>query len=119
MSTARAVVVESISKRKLRGLPSRLRKVSPSERLNTIREMAQALIDEAESLDREHALAEIPAAKLDLKSGIDFFDEVRRFEIQLITVALKYARGNQAKAARLLGLGTTTLNYKVKSYGLA
>ena len=121
MSTARVAIVEAISKRKLRGLPSRLRKVSPSERLNAIREMAQALTDEAESLEREHALAETSgtAAKLDLKSGIDFFDEVRRFEIQLITVALKYARGNQAQAARLLGLGTTTLNYKIKAYGLA
>jgi DNA-binding protein Fis len=120
MSTARVAVVESISKRKLRGLPSHLRKATPSERLEKIREMAQALIEETASLDRENTLAETSTAatKLDIKSGIDFFEEVRRFETKLITMALKYSGGNQARAARLLGLGTTTLNYKIKAYEL-
>jgi DNA-binding protein Fis len=40
---------------------------------------------------------------------------VRRFEIKLIGRALN-VRGNVARAARLLGLGTTTLNYKIKAY---
>mgnify|MGYP003297424835 CR=1 FL=1 len=82
--------------------------------------MAGALLEESESLEREHALAEASAVpdSLDIKSGIDFFEEVRRFEIQLITHALKYSGGNQARAARLLGLGTTTLNYKIKAYEL-
>ena len=120
MSTARSAVLESISKRKLRVLPSRLRKTTPSERLEKIRGMAQALMEETESLDRENALAETSASanRLDIKSGIDFFEEVRRFETKLITLALKYSGGNQARAARLLGLGTTTLNYKIKAYEL-
>lgn len=82
--------------------------------------MASALLEESELLEREHALAEASAVpdSLDIKSGIEFFEEVRRFEIQLITLALKYSGGNQARAARLLGLGTTTLNYKVKAYEL-
>jgi DNA-binding NtrC family response regulator len=119
MSTSVAVV-ESISKRRLRGLPSRLRKAHPSQRLGKIREMAGALLAEAESLDRENALAEAATVtnSLDIKSGINFFDEVKRFEVQLITLALQYAGGNQARAARLLGLGTTTLNYKIKAYEL-
>src|SRR6266511_2150267 len=115
MSTAKAVV-ESISRRSLRGLPSR--KEVPAHRLERIRETAAALLDEAESLDHENALAEASAApnKLDLKSGVDFFEEVRRFEMRLISRALALTGGNQARAARLLGLGTTTLNYKIKSY---
>lgn len=115
MSTAKAVV-ESISKGHLRGLPSR--KAVPSHRLERIREMANALFTEAESLERENALAEASAVpdRLDLNSGVDFFEEVRRFEMRLISRALELTGGNQARAARMLHLGTTTLNYKIKSY---
>jgi len=117
MSTAKAAIVESISKRRLRGLPSRLRKAPPAQRLENIREMAGALLAEAESLERDNALAEVSAApdNLNIQSGIDFFEEVQRFEIRLITLALQCSKGNQAHAARLLGLGTTTLNYKIKA----
>lgn len=120
MSTARAAIIESISKRRLNDLPSKLRKTGPSERLEQIREIAEVLLDQAESLERENVLAEASAKpdSLDIKSGIDLFDEVRRFEIKLIKLALDETSGNQAQAARLLGLGTTTLNYKIKSYQL-
>lgn len=120
MGTAKAAIVESISRRHLRGLPSRPRKASTSQRLEKIREMASALAEAAESLEGEQALAEAYATPntLDIKSGVDFFEEVRRFESQLITVALKHSGGNQRRAARLLGLGTTTLNYKIKAYEL-
>ena len=43
-------------------------------------------------------------------------EEVRGFEMRLISRALELTGGNQARAARMLGLGTTTLNYKIKSY---
>jgi DNA-binding NtrC family response regulator len=116
MSTAKAAIVESISKRSLRGLPSR--NAAPAERLQRIRDMASALLREAESLEHENALAETSAAfdNLNVKSQVNFFDEVRRFEMRLIGRALELAGGNQARAARILGLGTTTLNYKIKSY---
>ena len=115
MSTAKAVV-ESISGRRLVGLPSRSE--GAPQRLERIREMATVLLDEAASLEREASLAEASAApnKLDLNSGIDFFEEVRRFEMRLISRALELTGGNQARAARMLGLGTTTLNYKIKAY---
>jgi DNA-binding NtrC family response regulator len=116
MSTAKAEIVESISKRNLRGLPSR--KAAPAERLEKIRDLAGALLQEAELLDHENALAETAAAvdNLNVRSRVSFFDEVRRFEMRLIGRALEVAGGNQARAARILGLGTTTLNYKIKSY---
>jgi DNA-binding NtrC family response regulator len=118
MSTAKAAIVESISKRRLRGLPSPRRKAAPAERLEKIKDMASALLQEAESLDHENALAEASAAvdNLNAKSGVNFFDEVRQFEMRLIGRALELTGGNQARAARILGLGTTTLNYKIKSY---
>jgi transcriptional regulator with PAS, ATPase and Fis domain len=120
MSTAKATVVASMNKRHLRGLPSKVRSAQPSERLERIREMASTLLKEASSLEHENGLAEATATAETLheKSQLNFFEEVRRFEIRLIERALELAGGNQARAAKLLGLGTTTLNYKIKSYNL-
>ena len=116
MSTTQAAILDQISKPQLRGLPSR--KVVAAERLNKIREMASALVEEAETLEHENALAEAAATaeNLNLKSRVDFFEEVKRFEVRLISRALEVSGGNQARAAKLLGLGTTTLNYKIKAY---
>src|ERR1043165_3322708 len=52
----------------------------------------------------------------DIKPGLDFYREVRRFEITLIQRALRHAGGKQTQAASLLGLCTTTLNSKIKAY---
>ena len=121
MSTAKAAIIESIARRRLRAVPSRARKPAPSQRLEKIKEMATALLDEAASLDHENALQEATATigNLNPSSRLDFFDEVTRFETRLIQRALELTGGNQARAARMLGLGTTTLNYKIKTYGIA
>ena len=121
MSTAKAAIIETIPKPRLRGLPSRQRKPAAAQRLDKIKEMAAALLDEAESLNHENAMAEasMSITNIDSKSGLDFFEEVKRFEVRLISRALEVTGGNQARAARLLGLGTTTLNYKIKTYQLA
>lgn len=120
MSTAKSILADSLptSAPSLRGLPSR--KAATAERVSKIRDLATALLDEAESLDHDHAISEVSATleNLNLKSRVDFFEEVRRFEIKLISRALELTGGNQARAARLLGLGTTTLNYKIKAYQL-
>ena len=55
---------------------------------------------------------------IDIQNGISLPDEVRRFETSLIRYALDRTNGHQTRAARLLGLKTTTLNAKVKHYGL-
>jgi len=49
---------------------------------------------------------------------IDFYDEVQRYEIELIKRALKACNGNQTRAAKLLHLKSTTLSTKMKHYGL-
>ena len=120
MSTAKAELVEAANKRHLRGLPSRVRKGEANDRVKRMRDLASALLEESAALDHEGELAEASAtiSTLSPTNSIDFFEEVRRFEIRLITRALELASGNQTRAAELLGLGTTTLNYKVKTYGL-
>lgn len=45
-------------------------------------------------------------------------DEVMRFELQLIMRAIETCGGNQARAAKLLRVNRTTLNAKIKRYGL-
>ncbi len=47
---------------------------------------------------------------------VDLKDAVQKFEIELIIAALEKTRGNQSKAARLLGVKHTTLNAKLKRY---
>lgn len=75
-----------------------------------MKNVALALISEGAMQPR--AGAELP----DAPAAMSFYDEVRRFEIGLITRALRRAHGKQAAAARLLGLKTTTLNAKMKQY---
>jgi two-component system response regulator PilR (NtrC family) len=88
---------------------------APSEstvdvRLNTLRETALRLLDEVESL--------AVSRPVDIKRGARFSDEVRQFEVSLIRTALGRTSGSQTRAARLLGLKPTTLNAKIKRYGI-
>lgn len=52
----------------------------------------------------------------DLEQGVDFYTEVRRFEVGLTQRALIRTGGSQTRAASLLGLNTSTLNTKIKAY---
>ena len=88
---------------------------APSEsnvdvRLNTLRETVLQLLDEVESL--------AISRPVDIKRGARFSDEVRQFEVSLIRTALGRTSGSQTRAARLLGLKPTTLNAKIKRYGI-
>jgi DNA-binding protein Fis len=77
-------------------------------------------VREAQTLARDKAFTDeaVRLQSLDVARGIDFYGEVERFETALIKLALKQADGNQAKAARLLGLRATTLNSKIKLYNI-
>ena len=58
------------------------------------------------------------AAVGEIGKGINFYEEVRRFEIDLIRRALEQTGGHQSRAARLLGMNATTLNSKIKTYNI-
>ena len=51
-------------------------------------------------------------------ASLNLRDEVRRFEIELINYGLQQTHGHQGRAARLLGMNASTLNAKLKLYGL-
>jgi transcriptional regulator with GAF, ATPase, and Fis domain len=83
---------------------------SVDARLNILRETVLELLNEVESL--------AISRPIDIKHGACFSDEVRQFEVSLIRTALGRTSGSQTRAARLLGLKPTTLNAKIKRYGI-
>lgn len=78
--------------------------------------LAKALATEIETLKAE--LSNNQNEPIDDDDGIDFYDEVERYEIELIRSALNHCGGNQTQAAKLLNLKSTTLHAKMKHYGL-
>jgi DNA-binding NtrC family response regulator len=93
-----------------------------SERVRGLKEMVFDLLKEVQSLEHEELVLELTAPQnsfnLDIEKGIKFEDVVRQFETNIIQQALSITGGNQARAARLLGIKPNTLNYKVKLYNL-
>jgi transcriptional regulator with GAF, ATPase, and Fis domain len=86
----------------------RLREITLPDRIKALREITLSLLTELELL--ESLAAPAPERSLRLE------DEVKRFEIALIRAAMVKTKGNQAGAARLLGVKHTTLNAKIKRY---
>lgn len=83
---------------------------STGQNLASLKELAFRLLREVQGIGEVHSL--------NLESGLDFYDEVTRFEIDLIRRALLQTSGHQVRAARLLNLKVTTLNSKIKHYNI-
>lgn len=81
-----------------------------SNHVEVLKDLAQALIREIDRLRN----TQLP----DVEQGVDFYEEVRRFEVNLIRSALERTGGHQTRAARLLGINVTTLNHKIKRYNI-
>jgi transcriptional regulator with GAF, ATPase, and Fis domain len=88
---------------------------SANNRIDALKSLAVLLLREVESLENNSG-----TSKNNITSGekINLQEEVSRFEIELIQNALLQANGNQRVAARLLGIKATTLNAKIKRYGI-
>jgi transcriptional regulator with PAS, ATPase and Fis domain len=78
--------------------------------IDTLNRLAAQLAAAVETLEE-------PAVPT-IENGLDFYEEVRKFEISLIQRALKMAGGVQNRAAIILNLKHTTLNTKIKQYKL-
>jgi len=76
----------------------------------SLRELTFKLLRKVQSIGEAHTP--------NIESGIDFYDEVTRFEIDLIERALIRTGGQQRQAARLLNLKVTTHNSKIKHYNI-
>lgn len=80
-------------------------------KLILLKEILSSMLDQMETLRNVRAVS--------VRRGINLYDEVRRFEIDIIECALEQTSGNQARAARLLGINQTTLNQKIKRYNIS
>jgi DNA-binding NtrC family response regulator len=90
------------------------------ERVRGLKNLIYTLLHEVQTLEHDELLSELTTpremGRLDIEKGIKFDDVVRQFETNIIRRALLITGGNQARAARLLGIKPNTLNYKVKLY---
>lgn len=79
-------------------------------RIKDLRTAIHTLLREAEIRTRP--------VKIDPEKGIDFYENVERYEAELIRSALDATGGRQNKAARLLNLRTSTLSWKIKKLAI-
>jgi len=83
-------------------------------RLLTLKDLAHAFLEELGTV------GDVGGPPAETREGpIDFYDEVRRFEIEMIQSALRRTGGVQTEAAALLGLKPSTLHAKIKHYRLS
>lgn len=78
--------------------------------LISLREAALTVLREVDSLTSRETNG-------NQKFGLQ--EEVQRYESELIKNALQRTRGNQRRAAQLLGVKVTTLNCKIKRLGIS
>lgn len=105
--------------RELENVIERAVVIAPPERI-TVDCLPDEILDprSAEEFLRRMSGEKLASPPLDLSQGFSFYDEVAKFEINLIRQALEFTGGNQSRAARLLGMNTTTLNSKIKAYNI-
>jgi len=100
--------------------PLRMADYPARNRMQRLAELANTLSKEVETLASDKAFTEESnkLRTMNIAEGIDFYEEVTSFEINLIKLALDHTGRNQAAAARLLHIKPTTLNFKIKLYGI-
>lgn len=95
----------------LRPVPDHDNSVALSLILDGLKQVTKTMSIAIESLQNSRVAPTV-------NQGIDFYEEVSRFEVTLIESALRCVNGSQIDAARLLKLNYTTLNSKIKTYGI-
>ena len=88
----------------------RLWQYSTTPRMSIVKQLLNKLLEELETVNESEKV----------KFGEDFnlYDQLKNFEIDMIRHALYLTNNNQRVAARMLGINYTTLNSKVKRYGI-
>ncbi|HEX7174867.1 MAG TPA: helix-turn-helix domain-containing protein [Pyrinomonadaceae bacterium] len=82
-----------------------------ARKVESLREVALSLLKQVEQL--EESLSARGTAR-----STDLHAEVQRFETEIIRDALKKTGGHQRRAARMLGVKVSTLNAKIRRYGI-
>ncbi|HXG85681.1 MAG TPA: helix-turn-helix domain-containing protein [Pyrinomonadaceae bacterium] len=82
---------------------------SIAQKLEAINRIAGVVLKEVETFT---------ARNFSGSENINYYEEIERFEIELLLFALYRANGNQRRAARILNINPTTLNSKVRKFNL-
>jgi DNA-binding NtrC family response regulator len=126
MSAERAESIQSVGdRRSQRAFSQGPRALNRAEqparnRIGALMDLTNTLLQELEILAHDQSFIS-DAGRLQTllqAGGINLFQEVKQFEINLISLALKQTHGHQARAAKLLKINPTTLNSKIKLYGI-
>lgn len=83
---------------------------SIAQKLEAINRIATIVLSEVETFASRNYLR---------GENINYYEELQRFEVELIMYAMYRAKGNQARAAQILNIKPTTLNAKVKRFNLS
>ena len=108
---------------KTRKIPSGLSnslsaKMGARTRLEILTALSQALLREVSALQDENEKSTGSEVVGETVREIDLAKEIESYEADLIRSALMQTSGRQRQAARLLNVKTSTLNAKIKRYGL-
>lgn len=82
---------------------------SIAQKLEAINRIAGVVLKEVETFT---------ARNFQSSENINYYEEIERFEIELLLFALYRANGNQRRAAQILNINPTTLNSKVRKFNL-
>ena len=107
MSNATAINYDYLSREEEREGP--IDEATLSNHVEVLKDLAQALIREIDRLRH----TQLP----DVARGVNFYEEVERFEINLIRSALERTSGHQTRAARMLGINVTTTKLSAFALG--
>jgi len=94
---------------RLEGTPG---EIDLARKVESLREAARSLLKQVEQLEESLAARGAGSGSTDLHA------EVQRFESEIIRDALKKTGGHQRRAARMLGVKVSTLNAKIRRYGI-
>jgi DNA-binding NtrC family response regulator len=85
-----------------------------ANRIEALKTLTKLLLHEVESL------AEISPEKKrqTINETVNLSEQVQRYEVTIICDALLSVKGNKRKAAKMLGMKTTTLHAKIRRYGI-
>ncbi len=88
-------------------------KILKQNQLEALKSLSLLLVREINSLEERQTTLE---KKIESEKSICLLKELQRFEASMIRCALIRSMGKQTRAAKLLGLNTTTLHAKIRRY---
>jgi len=88
-------------------------KILKQNQLEALKSLSLLLVREINSLDERQTTLE---KEIKSEKSICLLKELQRFEANMIRCAMIRSMGKQTKAAKLLGLNTTTFHAKIRRY---